>query len=61
MTAVGCPFTYPSPEVVENPIPFYAWPMLEEVVRLEGPVQWNQRVVTEDAGLRGVPIPAAAS
>jgi cytochrome P450 len=32
-------------------------PVLEESIRLEGPIQWNQRVVTEDVELHGVPIP----
>lgn len=31
-------------------------PMLEEVIRLEGPIQWNQRVVKEDVQLHGVHI-----
>jgi cytochrome P450 len=35
-------------------------PMLEEVVRLEGPIQWNQRVVKEDVELHGVTIPAGS-
>jgi cytochrome P450 len=35
-------------------------PMLEEVVRLEGPIQWNQRVVMEDVELHGVEIPAGS-
>jgi cytochrome P450 len=35
-------------------------PMLEEVVRLEGPIQWNQRVVKEDVELHGTHIPAGS-
>jgi cytochrome P450 len=35
-------------------------PMLEETIRLEGPIQWNQRVVTEDVELHGVAIPAGS-
>jgi cytochrome P450 len=32
-------------------------PMLEETIRLEGPIQWNQRIAMEDVELQGVPIP----
>jgi cytochrome P450 len=35
-------------------------PMLEEVIRLEGPIQWNQRVATRDVELCGVQIPAGS-
>lgn len=35
-------------------------PMLEETIRLEGPVQWNQRVATRDVELHGVSIPAGS-
>jgi len=35
-------------------------PMLEEVIRLEDPIQWNQRVVKEDVELHGVAIPAGS-
>jgi cytochrome P450 len=31
-------------------------PMLDEVLRLESPVQWLQRVVTEDTELAGTPL-----
>jgi cytochrome P450 len=34
--------------------------MLEETIRLEGPIQWNQRVATQDVVLHGVPIPAGS-
>lgn len=35
-------------------------PMLEETIRLEGPIQWNQRVTTEDVELHGTKIPAGS-
>ncbi len=35
-------------------------PMLEEAIRLEGPIQWNQRVATQDIELHGVAIGAGS-
>jgi cytochrome P450 len=35
-------------------------PMLDEVLRLESPVQWLQRVVTADTELRGTQLPAGS-
>ncbi len=35
-------------------------PLLEEVVRLEGPIQWNQRVVKKDVEIDGVEITAGS-
>lgn len=32
-------------------------PMIDEVLRLESPVQWMQRIVMEDTEIRGTPIP----
>jgi cytochrome P450 len=35
-------------------------PMIDEVLRLESPVQWMQRIATEDTEIRGTPIPKDA-
>jgi cytochrome P450 len=36
-------------------------PMLEEAMRLESPVQWDLRLVTQDTNLRGVHLPKGSS